>query len=493
MVCDGQKLRVTSSLKIGLRYIRAYGCRREAFIIADNIPRSATNYRHLARLPLWIDAICIDQGNLQERARQVAKMASIYQFSSTTLVWLGVPGKHLLDPLRGISIPQPTDEPAAHPRSQRKRDRLKFWRRQRTAPAPTERDYLSPNYRSMLDSIVKLDWFWRRWVLQEMFSARECEILWGDFICSRRRMHEMLDEAKLRHRAPPLQPYESDRTLLEVCWRFAESHCTDGRDRIFALRHTSREGPRIDVDYSLSVRDVYLQVMLDTVFAPDENQSTRLAGDVSPPSMPRGFAILQMLAVASCQPRPPGLDQKFEVEAWMPDWRRRSYFKSDDHHRAVEFCFSPALQEGHHFREAWSLPYALEFTETGYGYLSVRGKLLHCRGAKISDPRSRSVRQHSALERVFRARLPPGFMLQSSSDCVWVPYVKHRSLMVGFVLRSRSNEKHAYHRGKPVYFVYSCFVIDNDDNKWRPSVLTEANLEKLAGFEMTPDAQFHLE
>ncbi|CAN9311553.1 unnamed protein product [Alternaria sp. RS040] len=37
----------------------------------------------------WIDAICIDQNNLQERGQQVSLMGEIYSKSTCTLVWLG--------------------------------------------------------------------------------------------------------------------------------------------------------------------------------------------------------------------------------------------------------------------------------------------------------------------------------------------------------------------------------------------------------------------
>jgi hypothetical protein len=38
---------------------------------------------------LWIDAICIDQENLQERARQIRKMRGIYTLSFAAVGWLG--------------------------------------------------------------------------------------------------------------------------------------------------------------------------------------------------------------------------------------------------------------------------------------------------------------------------------------------------------------------------------------------------------------------
>ncbi|TEA18172.1 Heterokaryon incompatibility protein 6, OR allele [Colletotrichum sidae] len=46
--------------------------------------------------PLWIDALCIDQSNLDERARQVQYMRLVYKFAYRVVVWLGLktPGTH---------------------------------------------------------------------------------------------------------------------------------------------------------------------------------------------------------------------------------------------------------------------------------------------------------------------------------------------------------------------------------------------------------------
>jgi hypothetical protein len=38
---------------------------------------------------MWIDAVCIDQDNLRERAAQVQFMAMIYAHASCVIVWLG--------------------------------------------------------------------------------------------------------------------------------------------------------------------------------------------------------------------------------------------------------------------------------------------------------------------------------------------------------------------------------------------------------------------
>jgi hypothetical protein len=38
---------------------------------------------------LWVDAICIDQSNIQERGHQVAFMAKIYSMAECDILWLG--------------------------------------------------------------------------------------------------------------------------------------------------------------------------------------------------------------------------------------------------------------------------------------------------------------------------------------------------------------------------------------------------------------------
>ncbi|KAF2773755.1 heterokaryon incompatibility, partial [Teratosphaeria nubilosa] len=40
-------------------------------------------------LKFWTDAICIDQANLEERNRMVARMQDIYKHSQDVVVWLG--------------------------------------------------------------------------------------------------------------------------------------------------------------------------------------------------------------------------------------------------------------------------------------------------------------------------------------------------------------------------------------------------------------------
>lgn len=65
---DGQNFNITQNLFDCLRRLRE---------------------KSTAPLGLWIDALCIDQLNLQERNAQVARMAKIYLHAEKVIAWLG--------------------------------------------------------------------------------------------------------------------------------------------------------------------------------------------------------------------------------------------------------------------------------------------------------------------------------------------------------------------------------------------------------------------
>jgi hypothetical protein len=64
---EGASFKVTTNLELALRYLR----------LPDK-PRT-----------IWVDAICIDQSNIEERNQQVALMKGIYSSCAVDLVWIG--------------------------------------------------------------------------------------------------------------------------------------------------------------------------------------------------------------------------------------------------------------------------------------------------------------------------------------------------------------------------------------------------------------------
>ncbi len=70
---------------------RAMQCEDGSIILlTPNCHAALTRLRHKSKYQLlWVDAICINQSDTEERNSQVAMMSEIYKSSIRTLVWLG--------------------------------------------------------------------------------------------------------------------------------------------------------------------------------------------------------------------------------------------------------------------------------------------------------------------------------------------------------------------------------------------------------------------
>jgi len=64
---EGKDFEVTANLEAALRHMR-------------------DPQRHRR---LWADAICIDQGNEDEKSKQVSQMGSVYKYAQNTIIYLG--------------------------------------------------------------------------------------------------------------------------------------------------------------------------------------------------------------------------------------------------------------------------------------------------------------------------------------------------------------------------------------------------------------------
>jgi Heterokaryon incompatibility protein (HET) len=78
MHIDGVEVQVTANLDVALRHFRAAEGE-----LRDKRPQ----------MRWWIDAICINQSDLDERSQQVQLMGDIYSGASRVVVWLGEEAK----------------------------------------------------------------------------------------------------------------------------------------------------------------------------------------------------------------------------------------------------------------------------------------------------------------------------------------------------------------------------------------------------------------
>ena len=65
-------------------------CEGKSILITPNCESALRHLRHPRKVvALWVDAICINQEDLIERAQQVSLMATIYRQAHEVLIWLG--------------------------------------------------------------------------------------------------------------------------------------------------------------------------------------------------------------------------------------------------------------------------------------------------------------------------------------------------------------------------------------------------------------------
>ena len=85
IICNGIELSIGTPLHVALRHF---------------LDGAAQPLR-----PLWVDAICLDQQDDDEKAHQIPSMGNIYKLATRTLIWLGEAGDgsdKAMDFLRGL-------------------------------------------------------------------------------------------------------------------------------------------------------------------------------------------------------------------------------------------------------------------------------------------------------------------------------------------------------------------------------------------------------
>ncbi|KAG9189715.1 hypothetical protein G6011_06583 [Alternaria panax] len=215
---------------------------------------------------LWVDALAIDQSNLQERNQQVAIMARIYSGASQVLVYLG-------------------------------EEDLGFG--SRTLWMDTERRQVA------LKKLFSKRWASRVWVIQEVALAQKLVMVMGNKSCrmDANLMSRIRGRAKIsRLQVPgPLawDPLVSapTRDLLTMLQMTRNCSSTDPRDKIYGLLGLVGERLQslIQIDYSHTVEEVMTRAAAAIIICRED---------------------FEILAYAALRIRPtPG-----NLPTWVPDW-----------------------------------------------------------------------------------------------------------------------------------------------------------------------------
>src|ERR1700722_707916 len=133
---------------------------------------------------LWIDAICINQENDEEKGHQVNQMGNIYKGAEEVLIWLGPSDETIVALME--SITWVNDRAIGAKTTGSKEDWTSLCRRlmKERFWSPTLDAHSSQS--QALQQILRRPWFKRVWILQEVANAKSAKILCGSTACSAR-------------------------------------------------------------------------------------------------------------------------------------------------------------------------------------------------------------------------------------------------------------------------------------------------------------------
>ncbi|KAJ3525108.1 hypothetical protein NM208_g11783 [Fusarium decemcellulare] len=212
--------------------------------------RSATEPRIL-----WIDAICIDQDNIQERSHQVQMMRRVFSAASSVIVWLGDPQGNVDSTL----------------------DMVLDYNRREVPEAVF--DYPEKPLIG-LSNLFRRSWWKRIWIVQEVVVARELVILLGRTIfpwsflanmCWGIQQNEFRPEFGFFFRPilwscgyqkfVALDNFRQHRvmTLVGLLRSTQDYQASDPRDKLYALLGVASDVSAEDIipDYTRPVQKVY--------------------------------------------------------------------------------------------------------------------------------------------------------------------------------------------------------------------------------------------
>lgn len=166
--CNGQMVSIAENLYTAMLALRWLSTTAKRDPQSEAIPH---RFRNAPGLPLWIDALCINQQDLQERNSQVSLMDRIYASSETTIMWVGGEDKLATDAIRTLVQFRQDLPPTFKVREMDLRD-----------PESYRRMGMKPIGREAWAGVVAFyhrQYFNRAWVVQEWTRSKKAFILCG--------------------------------------------------------------------------------------------------------------------------------------------------------------------------------------------------------------------------------------------------------------------------------------------------------------------------
>lgn len=220
---------------------------------------------------VWIDAICINQGDLPERGQQVSFMHRIYSSARSVQVWLGRPDTHSIIALKFMAALDSAKYVREHQtviykeQESSYRDKTCFF----DIGAREETEAFKAEAVALVE-FVSRPWFNRVWVQQEAAVCRHLHVScgresvdwsqvfslawillpayakeWPDYLpysftTVQRKLRAIVSIQSWRTSLFPIDPqspYTHSASLVTLLWPAQNYEATDPRDKIFALQN----------------------------------------------------------------------------------------------------------------------------------------------------------------------------------------------------------------------------------------------------------------
>ena len=235
-------------------------------------------------LELWVDALCINQDDVQERNHQVRLMGNIYKRADEVLMWLGEAeddshlAAELVDTLHGIIRGKDSRETGNEDR--KAQFILDLCAGEDIAPCL-----------QALNSLLDRKYWDRVWIVQEVLLSKRLYVCYGSFRqpwehwlvalsligmlpveVLPNEFKSMLAEREVKPVYSLVTAYRNGHrlkkrmSLLDGLILYRNREATDPRDHVYAILNlVDGKKSGIQADYSLSVFSLYRSVVVQTV------------------------------------------------------------------------------------------------------------------------------------------------------------------------------------------------------------------------------------
>ncbi|KAI1132662.1 heterokaryon incompatibility protein-domain-containing protein [Nemania abortiva] len=285
--------------------------------VTANLHSALKDLRHTNKPRyLWVDAVCINQADLEEKAHQIMLMGSIYSHARQVLIYLGPASSDSGQAIESIKYIN-SKMLALHIRRYETRlNALGPWGGMLLNYLPAQKPLPAEFDWQPVISLLQRPWFQRTWVIQEAILAQRGLVICGDksvpwlkfervsydiymyhhsvrtipnydtidsvvrgltMMRLARVDHGRLHAASLLTRFNPGALWEYSK-LLDLIVDTRRFSCTESRDKIYGLlgiTYQSINNKYITPNYSLSVEEVFKSFVLWEVLT---NSSLRVLG-----------------------------------------------------------------------------------------------------------------------------------------------------------------------------------------------------------------------